>query len=141
MPDTAALPDAPLRAALRACLRGGDDLRFLHHVQAVLLVSQGLSCARVARCFGCSRRSVERWVRCYRLEGCESLHVTHGRGRPARLTRSQLLQLRAEFALPPSSQGLAYDHWCGKLVRAHVERRFGVHISLRQSQRLLRRPG
>ena len=141
MPTSPALPITPLRLALRAVLQQDDQLRYLHHLHAVLLVALGQSVDQVAQWLGCSPRSIERWVRGYRLGGCQSLQVVHGAGRPARLTARQLQQLRADLAAPPSAQGLHHSQWCGKLLAAHIERRHGLHISLRQCQRLMRELG
>lgn len=132
-----ALPITPLRQALRALLQRSDDARHQHHLHAVLLVALGQPAALVALWLGCSPRSIERWVRSCRLGGCGALRVAHGAGRPARLTAAQWQQLQADLAAPPSAAGFSQAHWCGKLLAAHLQRRFGVAMGLRQCQRLL----
>ena len=91
----------------------------------------------MARWLGCSPRSIARWVRSYRLVGCNALRVVHGAGRPARLTEAQWHQLHADLLATPSAAGFSQTQWCGKLLMAHLQRRFGVAMGLRQCQRLL----
>lgn len=141
MPNSPTLPITPLRLALRAMHRQGGQLRYLHHLHAVLLVALGQTVGQVGQWLGCSPRSVERWVRGYRIGGCSSLQVGHGAGRRARLTGQQLLQLRCDLAQPPSAQGFCHAQWCGRLLAKHIEQRHGLRVSLRQCQRLLRAQG
>ncbi len=132
------LPVTELRRAQRTLLLRGDQARQLHHLHAVLLVALGHPPAQVARWLGCSPRSIERWVRNYRLGGCDALRVGHGAGRPARLSDAQWRELHADLAAPPAAAaGFSQAHWCGKLLAAHLQRRFGVAMGLRQCQRLL----
>lgn len=127
----------PLRQALHVLLQRSDELRLVHHLHAVLLVALGQPVGEVARWLGCSTRSVERWVHGYRLGGCDALRVEHGAGRPARLSAPQWQQLQADLARPPADAGFSQPHWCGKLLMAHLQRRFGVCLGLRHCQRLL----
>jgi transposase len=138
MPTPGELSLAPLRAALRSALRRSAEANYQHHVEAVLLVALGHPCGQVGQWLGCSPRSIERWLQAYRLRGCEGLRVTPGGGRPTRLSLQQWAQLRQELATPPVDQGFSQLHWCGKLLATHLERRYGLAMSLRQAQRLLR---
>lgn len=133
------LPVMPLRQALDGLLQAGDELRYLHHLHAVLLVALGQAPGQVAQWLGCSPRSVERWVRSYRHGGCAWLGVTHGTGRPARLGAVAWTQLCTELAAPPLDQGFHQTRWCGKLLATHLERRYGLQLGIRQCQRLLTR--
>ncbi|HEV6964171.1 MULTISPECIES: helix-turn-helix domain-containing protein [Roseateles] len=137
MRATTDLPLLPLRLALRSAARHDAQAGYQHHLLAVLLVAQGHSCQQVGEWLDCSPRSIERWVCAYRCGGCEALRVTRGGGRPASLTPPQWEQLRADLALPPPTHGFAQPSWCGKLLSAHVSRRYGLDLSLRQCQRML----
>ena len=138
LPHPPKLLITPLRQALRVLLQRSDEVRQLQHLHAVLLVGLGQPSGEVARWLGCSARSIERWVRGYRLGGCDALRVVHGAGRPARLSDAQWRQLHADLAAPPGVAGFGQAHWSGKLLAAHLQRRFGVPMGLRQCQRLLR---
>ena len=126
-----------LLAALTAAMRGSSELRYVHRLHAVLLVSIGRSCYEVGHWFAEDPRTVERWVHAYELAGPEGLVEHRRRGRPAHLTPMQQDQLRRELAVAPAGAGYPHKHWTGKLLARHLESRYGVCISLRHCQRLL----
>ena len=129
--------DAGLRAAVAASGHRSGELRFMHRLHAVLLVSLGHSCYEVARWIASDPRSVERWVRSYEARGCDGLRDHHGGGRPARLTDAQRADLADALAQSPAGQGFAHASWNGKLVAQLLQRRWAVQLSLRQCHRLL----
>jgi transposase len=135
-----AVATEPLQAALGAELRASASARFMHKLHCVLLVLGGMPCAAVGRRFGESTRSVERWVRAYRLGGIEKLRedAPHP-GRPPRLPESSIDALVEDLRAPPSALGLDQSRWTGSLLAAHIARRYGVQLGARQCQRLLRR--
>ena len=126
-----------IRAALASALHRSGELRFMHRLDAVLLVSIGHSCYEVARWFGENVRSVERWVHAYELRGPDGLLDHPPAGRPPQLTPQQFQHLAPELAREPGAFGYPQPRWSGKLLARHVERNYGVHLSLRQCQRLL----
>lgn len=130
--------ETELRLMLARALVGPAELRFLHRVHAVLLVSVGRSCYEVAHWFGEHPRSVERWVHAFDALGEHGLRNHHHGGRSARLALPQLHTLAHDLAALPSACGFAQGRWSGKLVARHIHTRFGVQLSLRQCQRLMR---
>ena len=130
--------ESELRLILAQALAGAAELRFLHRVHAVLLVSVGCSCYEVAHWFGENPRSVERWVHAFDTLGQHGLRNHHHGGRSARLALPQLRMLALDLATLPSACGYAQGRWSGKLVVRHLHSRFGVQLSLRQCQRLMR---
>ncbi|MGQ0650837.1 MAG: helix-turn-helix domain-containing protein [Betaproteobacteria bacterium] len=121
-----------LQEALRKAASRSGESRELHRLHQVMLVALGNSCYRVARWFGEDPRTVERWVQRFEKSGALALRNGSRSGRPpllaADLTRS-LPQLVAAY---PKGK------WSGRLLKEQLERRFGVALSLRQCQRLLR---
>ena len=97
--------DASFRATLAAAALRSDELRFMHRLHVVLLVSLGHSCYEVAKWIAEDPRSVERWVHAYQAQGCEGLREHHGGGRPARLTRTQRDALAQALAGSPTALG------------------------------------
>lgn len=127
-----------LRTALASAVHRSNELRFVHRLHAVLLVSLGHSCYEVARWFGEDPRSIERWTQAYSLHGDEGLR-DHQRGRrPTRLTAQQSQQLALEVARDPDDCGYHHSRWTGKLLSLHLQRRYGVQLGQRHCQRLLR---
>lgn len=126
-----------IRAALTSALHRSDELRFMHRLDAVLLVSLGHSCYEVAHWFGENARSIERWVHSYKLHGPDGLHDHPRAGRAAQLTPQQFQHLAPELTGEPCRCGYPQPRWSGKLLAQHLERNYGVHLSLRHCQRLL----
>ena len=127
------------RGLLRASLNKLPEHRFLHRLHCVVLVAEGHGCADVARWFGGTRRTIERWVRSFEADGIEGLREErHGGGRPSRLTDSRLRELAIDLDRPPVVSGYPDRQWSGRLVALHVARRFGVTLQPRQCQRILR---
>jgi len=129
-----------LRTALAAELQGAPpNARYLHRLHCVLLVMLGHCATEVANWFHDDPSTVARWTRHFRRFGIEGLRDDKISGRPATLTNKQLLDLKNEICLPPArlDYGKA-NQWSGKLLMTHLQSRYGVVFSLRQSQRLLR---
>ena len=129
--------DAAFRATLAASVRESDGSRFLHRLHVVLLVSLGHSCYQVANWFAEDPSSVERWVHAYETQGCAGLCPHPCGGRPGRRTAAQHEELTRWLAQAPSAQGYAQLRWSGKLLARHLDRRWGLHFSVRHCQRLL----
>lgn len=128
-----------VRAALAAALRRSGELRFVHRLHGVLLVSLGRSCYEVAQWFEEDPRTVERWVHAFRVAGADGLLDHHHGGRPGPLTLPQQQQLAQDLATDPGHAGYAQLRWSGKLLALHLERNYGVCLSVRQCQRMLGR--
>ena len=127
-----------LQDVLKEQLKLSSEARLLHRLHCVLLVSRGRSGAEVASWLGDDPRSVARWVQCYQEFGIRGLQDDHRSGRPAKLNVEQMRALEHDLYQAPSA--FAYDEpvWNGKLLAAHIQRRFDAELSVRQCQRLLR---
>ena len=124
---------------LRALANTGPEQRFMHRLHCVVLVAEGHSCAEVARWFGGSRRTIERWLHSFEKDGIEGIRAQRGGGgRPAKLTGVRLRELAVELGRPPVVSGYRDRKWSGRLVAVHVARRYGVTLQPRQCQRILR---
>ena len=131
------LTEESLLAVLTSELHRSSELRFMHRLHAVLLVSVGRSCYEVAGWFNIDRRSVERWIHAYEQYGAEGLREQQRSGRPAQLTAQQVQQLGLELAVDPGRAGYPQLRWSGKLVAVHLDRHYGVSLGERHCQRLL----
>jgi transposase len=128
-----------LRELIHAAVKGSDEQRYLHRLHCVLLVAEGRSCYEVARWFGESPRTIERWVHALDDRGMEGLREHHGGGRPARLTAAQAQRLATELQRVPDAQEYPKRAWSGRLLTKHLQGTYGIKLSARQCQRLLRR--
>jgi transposase len=128
--DTLALRDALQLASHRTVAE-----RRSHRQHCVLMVAVGHSCREVADCFGDSLRSIERWVHDH-AQKVPSDALDCSRGRPARLSPQQWLQLSAELERNGCAPGTLV--WHGAALQGFLHRELGVDFGLRHCQRLLR---
>ncbi len=127
-----------LYAELTSVLSDSEALRSLHRLLCVVLVCRGRGCAEVAHWLGISPRSVERWVQAYADAGLAGLQAHHCGGRPTLLSEAARTFLPQMLNQSPASQGVRASCWTGPLLAQHLETRFGVRLSVRQCQRMLR---
>jgi transposase len=135
-PDRKAM--AILRTEIRRKTQRSRDSRLLYRLTCMLLLSEGQSPQRVSDWFGEHPRTLERWQQRFEEQGIAGLSDESSPGRPPRLSGEQFAELRTDISLPPYTFGYAANCWRGKVLQTHIERRYGVEISLRHCQRLLR---
>ncbi len=127
-----------LRLALAAELHGHEGARYLQRLEAVLLVSAGNRCSFVAAWLDLSARTVERWVRAYQAAGVAGLHEAARQGRRPRLSPLQNPAFMGDVRAAPAALGYRHNNWSGKLLSLHLQQHYGLVLSSRQCQRLLR---
>jgi transposase len=127
------------RLSIREMVKNSRDQHLLHQLHCVQLVGLGRTCKEVANWFGDTTRTVERWVCAFNNLGVEGLCHHQSHGRPPRVVVDVAQRLAFELKQPPRVCGFADAHWSGKLLKQHLISHFGVTMSLRQSQRILKR--
>ena len=60
-------------------------------------------------------------------------------GRPCTINDELIAALWRDIQRAPSNHGLEGKNWTGVLLRQWLQQRYEAHLSLRQSQRLLKR--
>ena len=128
-----------LRGLIRASGRCTAAQRLDHKLHCALLVAEGRSCYEVARWFGESPRTIERWTVAFSRGGNHGLQPQGRKGRPARLSASALTGLLRDLSASPGEFGYGSRVWNPKLLLQHLATRYQVSLSLRQCQRTWRR--
>lgn len=121
-------------------IRRTEPGRYHRRLHAVLL-ARSLPLREVALLLGVSRRAVQYWARAFAASGPQALKVAARPGRPSGLGAALSVGLEALLAGAPAQAGLRCAAWTGAALRRHLKRRFGVRLSLRQCQRLVRSRG
>jgi transposase len=85
-----------------------------------------------------SPRTLKYWVRRYHDKGLAGLRDEKRSGRPPRLTDAQLGEIAKLLQKPPQHSGLIGRKWSGGMLAGWVERHYGVKLSVRQCERVLR---
>lgn len=86
-----------------------DETVHFHRLNALLLVSDGMSCRSVAELYGINVRTVQRWVVNYQASGIEGLKDQQKDGRPPTISEQQWKLLKKDFAEGPVACGVATE--------------------------------
>lgn len=127
-----------IRELIRASIRASCESHFLHRLHCVLLVAENRSCYEVAQWFGENPRTIQRWVHAFYSYGMEGLRHHHSGGRRAKLADAQMQHLALDLQEPPHMFGYLEREWSGKLLTRYVESSYGIKLSVRQCQRIIR---
>src|ERR1044072_155133 len=92
------LLDKKLRQSIEQLCRKTHDKRIYQRLTAILLIAAGRPRQEVADILGITRRCLHDWLRLFRKGGVEALCTFHQKGDPAKLTASQLEQLKQEIS-------------------------------------------
>lgn len=140
MIKTVSLDSDHVRHLIRDAMAASEAGQLLHRLDGVLLVAQGRSCSEVARWFGVSRRSVERWLHAVCAAGSAGVVDRHRHcGRRSSIDGPRLERVCHELLQPPSMLGYPEKKWSGKRLALHLSRSEGITLSVRSCQRLITR--
>jgi len=132
------MKDAPeVVKQVRAEIRRSEVARYDHRLHAVLLVAGGLTSPQVARLLGDAPRSVQNWVRYFEERGFVGLTERPRPGPPGLLSPAQFQEMDEALRHTPRHCGLSGKRWDGPTLSAWLERRFQLHLGVRQCQRLM----
>lgn len=104
-------------------------------LRSVKLVLSGLSAVAVAKRFGDSPRAVAKWVERFEASGTDGLVEKPRSGRPSSLSPVQEKRLRA-FVEHADAQA---EPMSGGILAEHVAKHFGITLTRRQCERILKR--
>ena len=90
---------------------------------------KGESLDEIASALEKPRRTIHAWLHRFEQRRLNAVYDTKQPGRPARLTRSQLKQLRRELMRGPAH--VPGNLWTTRHVREHVEKKY--HVAYRRS--------
>jgi transposase len=115
----------------------------LEHMRlsAVILRSEGVAAAVVARSFGVKEQTVHQWNSEANTKGVDFLLATKANGAPPAMPESVFKELLKALRKPASDHGYATDLWSGPRVRHFIKHRFGIEYHVKYMPRLLRRLG
>ena len=124
------------KAICRSCDKD-EKLR----LQALLLVKNGLSPAKVAKDFSVHRTTVHRWMKRAEEEGLLSLKCKPGRGVKSFLSAEQIFDLRKALSEPiPTEDGFSRG-WQTKDVLQFVRGKFGISYSKSRMRQIIKNLG
>src|SRR5215469_5330411 len=130
-----------MRIALQQEIVRSHESRYDQPLHGLLLVTAGQSCRQVAKLFGENGTTVQRWVRRFEQGGLEALREGERSGRPSTLDARRWLKLQGDLHKTPRDFGIPATLWDGPVLSEHLRRHYGMHLGVRQCQRLFHRMG
>ncbi|MDE2451166.1 MAG: helix-turn-helix domain-containing protein [Gammaproteobacteria bacterium] len=130
-----------IRIAIQQEIGRSEESRYDHRLHGLLLLAAGHSCQDVAALFGEDDTTVQRWFHRFEEGGLQALRESERPGRPRSLDPEQWRELQADLRKSPLDLGLTAATWDGSSLSAHLRRRFGVQLGVRQCQRIFRQMG
>lgn len=105
--------------------------------QAIFLMIEFKDCKTVAELVKRSLKTIQNWVNAFNKGGIEGIFPNKPPGRPSRLSKSQMEELKADVLTHPRKLGYEFSNWEGKSVSYHIKHKFGVELGVRQCQYIL----
>jgi transposase len=94
---------------------------------SVLIADQGLSGAAVSEVVGKSIRTVNRWLKDWDKQRLASIFSGHQNNtNAAKLTKTQLQQIKEVLSQPPSEHGIPKEMWDVPILKDYILATFGV---------------
>lgn len=141
MLTTPPLPSAVTKVRLLSLARTTPGAWLGLKIAALLLILEGQRPSWIADVLGVTRMSLHRWVRGVQADGLSALQDKPRPGRPSQLTPRVRQHLGRQLEQSPQACGLPRARWDGPTLAAHLRRRFGVRIKVRQAQHWLHQLG
>ena len=129
------------RAHLFALARATPGARLGLKIAALLLLLEGQRPGWIAEVLGLTRMTLTRWIHGANAEGLAALTPKPRPGRPPRVTAAVRRTLARHLDQSPAAFGLPRVQWDGPTLVVHLERRFGIHLKVRQAQLWLHQLG
>jgi len=118
-----------------------EDGNFIHRLDALLLIAHGRNAYEVAKMYGHSPRTLHDWIKGVNSYGLQYLRDEARSGRPSRLSKENLKELKDAVDRTPESLGYPYGRWDGKLLSEHIHEKYGVSLKVRRCQSLFHEMG
>jgi transposase len=126
-------------ADLRQAARRSQDTAQSRRLLALALVLEGHTRSAAARAAGMDRQTLRDWVIRYNDDGVDGLCDRPRPGRPPRLTEAQLAELGRLVEDGPDLAEHGVVRWRCIDLKVQIQTRFGVTLSERQIERILKR--
>jgi transposase len=99
------------------------------------------NCQTVAELIKRSLKTIQNWVNAFNEGGIEGIIPNQPPGRPSRLSKSQMEEVKADVLTHPRKLGYEFSNWEGKSVSHHIKQKYGVELGVRQCQYILHELG
>ena len=117
------------------------DGRYVHRMDALLLIALGHNAYEVAEMYGHSPRSLHEWIKGVKEHGIEYLKDDPKPGRPRKIDNETASKLKQDIMRSPSELGYNQARWDGKLLSEHLKKVYKIELKVRRCQELFHELG
>ena len=118
------------------------DLRpqYRQRIEIMLLADRGKSQAKICAELGCSKDTARYWITMAQT-GLAHKWKEISVGRPKKFDEEYLQRLKELVTSNPSNYGYSFQTWTAEYLSKHLENEFGIKLSARHINRLLKKMG
>lgn len=120
-------------------MSSSNESRYYFRVFTVNMVLSGLPPSQICEMAGVTKQAITGWVKLADEQGFDALKSKERSGRPLKLTKEQKASIDAALNSDPNKYG--FKVWDGPSLSKHIQKEFGLDISVRQCQRLFHQLG
>lgn len=136
------LHDAELmQIAIQQEIHRSEESKYDHRLHGLMLIANGYDSYKVAEMFGQNPTTVQRWIKRFNESGFSGIREGERPGRPNSFTMKQWEQLNEDLRRAPTEFKFNQSFWDGKLMSAHIKKKFKIDLGIRQCQRIFNRMG
>ena len=128
------------RKLLQEALCGDLPDRYHQRIEIMLLADAGKSQAQICSALACSQSTARHWIFMART-GMAHCWRENPVGRPKQVTDAYLERLRELVSQHPHDCGYSFERWSAKWLSQRLAREFGLSLSDRHVNRLLKQMG
>jgi transposase len=128
------------RKALVKNLQANLQPEYLRRIEIILLADMGKSQTQICEKLGCSQEMARYWIA---VAQAGLAHKWNERpiGRPKTVNNQYLERLKELVSRSPREEGYAFGCWTAQWLSKHLATEFGIEISDRHINRLLKQMG
>ena len=118
------------------------DLRpqYRQRIEIMLLADRGKSQAEICAELGCSKDTARYWMSMAQ-NGLAHKRQEIAVGRPKKFNEDYLQRLKELVTSSPNTYGYSFQSWTAEWLSKHLENEFGIKLSARHINRLLKKMG
>ncbi|NJK70201.1 MAG: helix-turn-helix domain-containing protein [Microcoleus sp. SU_5_3] len=109
-------------------------------IEIMLLADEGKTQTQICKALGCSQGMVRHWTlvaRSGQAHNWQDIQI----GRPKSLNDAHIERLKKLVSHNPKEFGYSFQRWTGKWLSKHLAKEFGIEVSDRHINRLLKQLG
>jgi transposase len=128
------------RTSLLNCLNADLRPEYCRRIKIMLLADMGWSQTQICEALQCSHETARYWIQVAKVGQAENWHDLSV-GRPRKVDDEYLARLKDLVNRSPREYGYSFRRWTAQWLNKQLAKEFGVEVSDRHINRLLKKMG